>query len=149
MFSQRLFHKVLRFSMNEKHQHSEDQKRMLSSQNESFLVQLSLHQIYIRGHPQPTQTPKGEGGLKKSVKKPRQLFEKCLRGGEGVKKSQFENHVVCGWPLIGNFHASKSCRTKFLHQEESCVLFIYLWRVDCGSGFLLRYSGCHTRPFLG
>ena len=38
----------------------------------------------------------GEGGSKKVRKKPHQLFEKWLRRGEGVKKSQFENHVVCG-----------------------------------------------------
>ena len=43
----------------------------------------------------------GEGGLKKSAKKPRQLFEKRLRGGrEGVKKSLFANHVVCWLPPI-------------------------------------------------
>ena len=42
----------------------------------------------------------GGGGSKKVREKQSQLFEKWLCGGRGVKKFKFENHLVCGWPLI-------------------------------------------------
>ena len=47
----------------------------------------------------------GEGGSKKVRKKPHQLFEKWLcEGGGWVKKSQFENHMVCGCPIKLKFN---------------------------------------------